>query len=395
MSSFARRLGFENLELRRLLAAVDIPDDLSGQVGAEVAAPVNIDNATGVRGAEIRIAYDPDFFTLDEDDIAAGSSWANAADTQVVANVDAQAGTVVIFISASGDLPAGAGSLAVLGFRLRQSVVPDTTSAIDLVEVRLNEGAISVNPAPIAGPDPTDGLVAVLGEEPGQADRIAGTVYADTNLDNTPSPFEGIPGVRITLVNVATNVELETTTDDNGQFEFLSVAAGNYRIVQTQPQAYFDGGNNELTVTLAAGQNLANQNFREIGLRAAYVYNRLAMRSTLPVGSPAWISTLRMINVDAAAAAETASPETASTQAFSLGVQTDFQTDFQPNAQSPQVAAIAQAAEPVLVSAGSLDPLVSTQVVLPTQPPLQTSATKDEDDQRLLVDDAMTQTGLW
>jgi len=399
MSSFARRLGFENLELRRLLAAVDIPDDLSGQVGAEIAAPVNIDDAAGVRGAEIRIAYDPDIFTLDEEDIAAGSSWANAADTQVVANVDAQAGTVVIFISASGDLPAGPGSLAVLGFRIRQSVVPDTESAIDLVQVRLNEGAISVNPAPVAGPDPTDGAVVVRNEQPGQADRIGGTVYADTNLDNAPSPFEGIPGVRITLVNVATNVERETTTDDNGQFEFLNVAAGNYRIVQTQPTAYIDGGPNdpnELTVTLVAGQNLANQNFREIGLRAAYVYNRLAMRSTLPVGSPAWTSTLRAINLDAAAAtaaaAATVSPETVSMQSLSLVGQTDVQRNVQP---SPQVAAIDEATEPVLVSAGSLDPLASSQAVPSGQPPLQTNATKDEDDQRLLVDDVMTQTGLW
>lgn len=397
MSSFARRLGFENLELRRLLAAVEIPDDLSGQVGAEVATPVNIDDAAGVRGAEIRIAFDPDIFTLDENDIAAGSSWANAADTQLVANVDAAAGTVVIFISASAALPTGAGSLAVLGFRIRQTVAPDTNSAIDLVQVRLNEGAISVNPAPIAGPDPTDGLIVATAGTPGQADRIAGTVFVDANADGAPSASEGIPGVVITLVNVATNATRETTTGDNGQFEFLDVAAGNYRIVQTQPTAYLDGGPNhpnELTVTLAVGQNLANQNFREIGLRAAYVYNRLAMTSTLLVGSPAWISTLRMINVDAAAAAAvvTTNTETASMQAFSLGVQSDVQRNVQ---SSPQVAAMVQAAEPVLASTGSLDPVVSSQIFLPGQPQPQSRSLKDEDGQRLLVDDAMTQTGLW
>lgn len=397
MSSVARRLGFENLEFRRLLAAVSIPDDLSGQVGAEVATPVNIDNAVGVRGAEIRISFDPAILTLDEDDIAPGTSWDDAEDTQVVANIDAVAGTVVIFISSSSELPTGAGTLAVLGFRIRQTVVPDTNSAIDLVQVRLNEGVIAVNPAPIAGPDPTDGLIVATAGAPGQADRIAGTVFVDTNADGTPSPSEGIPGVVITLVNVATNATRVTTTGDNGLFEFLDVAAGNYRIVQTQPTAYIDGGPNhpnDLNVTLAAGQNLANQNFREIGLRAAYVYNRLAMTSTLPVGSPAWISTLRMINVDAAAAAAvvTTNAETASTQAFSLG----FQGDVQPNVQSsPQVAAMVQAAEPVLASTGSLDPVVSSQIFLPGQPQPQSKSIKEEDDQRLLVDDAMTQTGLW
>ena len=398
MSSVARRLGFENLEFRRLLAAVSIPDDLSGQVGAEVATPVNIDDAVGVRGAEIRISFDPAILTLDEDDIAPGTSWDDADDTQVVANIDAVAGTVVIFISSSSELPTGAGTLAVLGFRIRQTVAPDTNSAIDLVQVRLNEGVIAVNPAPIAGPDPTDGLIVATAGAPVQADRIAGTVFADTNTDNTPNQFEGIPGVVITLVNVATNATRVTTTGDNGQFEFLNVAAGNYRIVQTQPTAYIDGGPNdpnELTVTLAAGQNLANRNFREIGLRAAYVYNRLAMTSTLPVGSPAWISTLRTINVDAAAAAAavvTGNAETASTQAFSIG----FQNDVQPNVEaSPQVAAMVQAAEPVLASTGSLDPVVSSQIFLPGQSQSQSRSIKDEDDQRLLVDDAMTQTGLW
>lgn len=380
MSSFARRLGFENLELRRLLAAVNIPDDLSGQVGAEVATPINIDNAAGVRGAEIRIAYDPNILTLDADDIVAGSSWGEASDTQVVANVDADAGTIIIFISSSSELPTGAGSLAVLGFRIRETVTPDTTLAIDLVEVRLNEGAISVNPAPVAGPDPTDGSIVVVDEDPGQADRIAGTVYADTNSDNTPGEFAGIPGVLITLVNVSTNATRETTTDDNGQFEFLNVAAGNYRIVQTHPQAYIDGGNNELTATLAVGQNLANQNFREIGLRAEYVYNRLATSFALPLGSAAWIETLRRINVDAAADT-VGNPAVAAAEAFSLG--------FSPDV--PPVAMVA-ASEPELAPSRFSDPVVSSQGVLNIQP--QTEANKD-DDKQLLVDDAMTQTGLW
>jgi hypothetical protein len=89
---------------------------------------------------------------------------------------------------------------------------------------------------------------------------------------------------------------------------------------------------------------------------------------------------------------ETVSAETASTQAFSPGVQADAQRNTQSSSQAP---AIVQATEPLLISTGSLDPLVSPQVALPSQPPLQTNATKDEDDPRLLVDDAMTQTGLW
>lgn len=409
MSSLARRLGFENLELRRLLAAVNIPDDLSGQVGADVATPVNIDNAAGVRGAEIRIAYDPDVFTLNEDDIVAGTSWEGSSDTQVVASVNAEAGIVVIFISSSTELPSGAGSLAVLGFRIRDSVAPDTQSVIDLVEVRLNEGTITVNPAPVAGVDSTDGLVAVLDDqEPGQADRIAGTVYADTNTDNSPGSLEGIPGVLITLVNVATNATRETTTGDNGQFEFLNVAAGNYRITQTHPQAYIDGGTNELTAILAVGQNLADQNFREFGLRAAYVFNRLATTSALPVGSTAWVNTLRAINIRAATDASNTTQvssgesagdaEAASTQAFLLGDQANPVTPL---------------SEPVFASAGFLEPIVNsaTGIIQPESEQVTAISTgpesqnflygqpqvenEDEEDNHSFVDDALAQTGLW
>jgi len=378
MSSLVRRLGIENLELRRLLAAVNIPDDLSGPVGAEVATPVNIDNAAGVRGAEIRISYNPDIFTLDEDDITAGTSWEDADDTQVVASVDATAGTVVIFISSSSALPTGAGSLAVLGFRIRDEVAPDTESVIDLVEVSLNEGAISVTPAPIAGTDSTDGLIVVLDEDSGQADRIAGTVFADTNADNTPSQFEGIPGVSITLVNVSTNATRVTTTGDDGQFEFLNVAAGNYRIVQTHPQAYIDGGTNEITAALAVGQNLANQNFREVGLRAAFLYNRLSTTSALPVGSDSWIDTLRDINVDAAE--DTAdNTQIATAQAFSLDVQAD--------AQSPM-----QATSMVVTTERFDSTAVSSDLLMSGLPQ---SDAKDDDENQVLVDDAMSQTSLW
>src|SRR5690606_34856693 len=185
MRPLTRRLRLENLESRRLLAAVDIPDDLVGQVGAEVAAPVVIDSAQGVPGAEIHIKYDPTLLTLTPEDVTAGSAWESVEDTQVVANVDQATGTVTVFVSASAGLPDIDGSLVNFAFGVRDQATPGSETAIDLVEVKLNEGAINVIPAPIAGPDPTDGTITI-GDQPGEADRIAGFVYADTNTDNLP-----------------------------------------------------------------------------------------------------------------------------------------------------------------------------------------------------------------
>ena len=39
-----------------------------------------------------------------------------------------------------------------------------------------------------------------------------------------------IPNAKVTLVNVATNVEVTVTTDSQGQFTFTSVRVGQYRV---------------------------------------------------------------------------------------------------------------------------------------------------------------------
>lgn len=355
-----RRLRLENLESRRLLAAVQIPDDLAGQAGAEVAAPVMIDTAAGIRGAEIRLKYDPSLLTLSPEDITAGSSWADAEDAELVANVDQTTGTVTIFVFASEQLGAGSGSLVILTFGVRQDAAVGEEAILDLVTVRLNEGQIPVNPAPIAGPDPTDGQITIEGE-PGVSDRISGFVYADTNNDNLPGSLEGIPGVEITLVNTRTDQQFKTVTDASGAFEFTQLPAGRYQLIQTQPLAYINGGPNEFTVDLAAGGNLENQNFRELGLRAPFVYNRLLTTTALPVGSANWIEVLEQINLDAAN-----SPDAAGGDAAGNGQEAAANAAFQSNAlaaltpsrrtaasssDSPPVAAAATASAPLATSA--------------------------------------------
>lgn len=304
----SRPLLVQPLESRRLLAAVDIPDTLTGNASALVAAPVNIDNSVGVRGAEIRLSYDTDLLDLDPDDITAGTVW-NGLDTQLAVNVDDAAGTVTIFISASAALPTGSGSLILLSFAIADSAAVGDTAILNLTEVRLNEGQIPVTPAPLPGSDPTDGLITVTA---GSSQIIGGFVYADTNTNNTRELVEGIPGVVITLTNVATGATKQTTTDSTGRYEFKDLSPATYRVDETQPIAYLEGGVNQLSVTLGANQTVADQNFRELGLLPQYLYNRLHTTLVRPVGSTAWTDTILRINVDATHNAAPASGDSAS-----------------------------------------------------------------------------------
>ncbi|MGE3780398.1 MAG: cohesin domain-containing protein [Pirellulaceae bacterium] len=314
MSGHVRTLRFELLEARRVLAAVDIPDDLSGEVAEIVATPINIDNAAGVRAAEIRIQYDPTRLNVTEDDIQAGSVWAGSA--EVVANVDADAGTIQVFVFAAQELGAGNGSLLNVNFAIRNNAAMGDVLTIDLAELSLNEGAIPLITTPQPGADGTDGRITVAGDATGDT-SVSGFVYADVNVNNQPDGTEGIPGVTIVLVNAATNQQVAiTTTGDNGRYSFTALTAGSYRIVEQQPGAYLEGGSNEISLTLAANQSVSNQNFRELGLRPEFVYNRLFTTVALPVGTTGWINTIRTIVDDSqpAASATTLTAETTSAE---------------------------------------------------------------------------------
>ncbi|MEW4452760.1 SdrD B-like domain-containing protein [Bremerella sp. JC817] len=71
---------------------------------------------------------------------------------------------------------------------------------------------------------------------------LSGYVYHDQNINGTKdSGDEGIGGVTVTLVNTDTNETFITTTDENGFYEFLNLAPGNYRVIETHPIAYQDG----------------------------------------------------------------------------------------------------------------------------------------------------------
>jgi len=368
MSFHSRPLGFETLESRRVLSSVtnpllantvfvNIPDNLTGQPGQQVAAPVHIDNAAGVRGVEIRIDYDTQFLDVDTSGVALGSVW-TAADARVVANVDDASGSIVAWVFASEGPSSGGGSLLTVQFAIHDDAPIGGSTRIDLARVRLNEGEIAADPEPIPGSDSTDGRITFVSAE--QTSRVSGTVYADTNENNQPDSFEGVPRVRIVLTNIDSGQQRETFTDDEGRYEFRDLTAGSYRITEQQPAAFLDGGSNELSVQVAAGQELSGQNFRERGLRPEYVYNRLFTTPVMPVGSTDWVTSVRRIVDDAG--------ET-TTQTPGLAVQSSATpTATTPSAASPATQPANNAATPPLTVLAAAQPSPDSLLAPTAQP---------------------------
>jgi hypothetical protein len=297
------RLGFETLESRQLLSGatastlstvyVHVPDDLTGQPGGQVVAPVDIDNASGVRGVEIRINYDTALLDASDASVQPGSLWPQGSATQIVVSVDDTAGTIVAQVFTAEGLSAVGGSLLDVHFSISSGATVGQSTAVDLAKVRINEGEIVPNPEPQPGPDSTDGKITFV--SPADTGSISGFVYADTNNNNQPDNFEGVPRVKIVLVSTDGSPQRETYTDDNGRYEFDGLAAGTYSLQEQQPAALLDGGPNEISAQLADGQTLADQNFRERGLAPQYVFNRLFTTLALPVGSTNWTSAIRTI----------------------------------------------------------------------------------------------------
>lgn len=391
-----RRLSFQNLESRRLLAAVDIPDSLTGAPAQVVSAPVNVDSATGIRGVEIRLSYNTAVLDLDQASVTAGTVWNGATDTQVIANVDDATGTVVVFISSSSALGNVSGSLVQLGFTVAAGASVGTTANLNLTEVTLNEGQISVTPAPVAGVDSTDGLITVISGT--GSDRISGFVFADANSNSTLDATEGIGGVTITLVNQSTQTTVQATTLADGSYEFTSLAPGTYSIRQQQPTAYLDGGTNELSVTLVTGTAQTNQNFRELGLRPTFLYNRLLTTLVMPVASTPWTNLIAKINSDAASGTVAPASTASSTQLAAAQLETASESPSSAGVQSELALAAPLALSAIMPQADSS--IVASSTCIPRETSLEELVQSNLVDNKKSpsvddVDSVMSDTTLW
>ena len=74
---------------------------------------------------------------------------------------------------------------------------------------------------------------------------ISGHVHITTPEGNCVEPgspeYRGIEGVTIQLLDANGNFVAETTTNSQGQYEFVGLAPGVYSVVEVQPEDYLDG----------------------------------------------------------------------------------------------------------------------------------------------------------
>ena len=104
-------------------------------LGNPCTVPVEIDDASNVVGAFLKIKYDTSMLALQS--VKSGSLISNISPTVNSAN-----GVVSIAVSQETSLSSGKGSLAELEFIPAVSVPDGTTTAIQIIEAQLNDGAI-------------------------------------------------------------------------------------------------------------------------------------------------------------------------------------------------------------------------------------------------------------
>ena len=87
---------------------------------------------------------------------------------------------------------------------------------------------------------------------------LQGSVYHDRNNDGIRAlNEEGIADALLSLLNEEGEIVDKTTTDEHGQYEFVGLRAGNYRVIQLQPDGWLDGLDRAGTVN---GQRIGRAN---------------------------------------------------------------------------------------------------------------------------------------
>jgi len=133
---------------------VSLPRDVAATAGRDVTVPIALDTAAGLDSVQLRLAFDSDALELRnvrKGDLTADFDW--LADRSVP-------GVLSVDMARLSALESGRGSLLELDFHVRDGVAAGSYR-LDLQWASLNDGRLTLNPAPKAGIDVTDGSIQV------------------------------------------------------------------------------------------------------------------------------------------------------------------------------------------------------------------------------------------
>jgi uncharacterized repeat protein (TIGR01451 family) len=102
----------------------------------------------------------------------------------------------------------------------------------------LDSGGVQLAADPIPGNNSKSATVQIAAVVNAS---IAGTVFADANVDNGIQAGEGLGGVTMTLQRSDGTPVATTVTIADGTFSFTGLPDGVYQLIETQPAGYFDG----------------------------------------------------------------------------------------------------------------------------------------------------------
>ncbi len=126
--------------------------------------------------------------------------------------------------------------------------------------------------------------------------RLTGSVYVDANGNGRRDSGElGLAGVVVTLVNEnSPQLTYQVVTDLNGNYQFVKMFPGQYRLIESQPVNFVDGRdtrgnaggvvtNDRVTgISIGVNQTASGYLFGEAGIDPARISKRLFLTSTNP-----------------------------------------------------------------------------------------------------------------
>jgi hypothetical protein len=127
---------------------------VSGTAGRDVTVPIALDTAAGLDSVQLRLAFDSHALDLREvrkGDLTVDFDWLVDRSTPGILRVD---------MARLSSLQGGEGNLLELDFHVHDDVAAGSYR-LDLQWVSLNDGRLTLSPAPKAGVDFTDGSIQV------------------------------------------------------------------------------------------------------------------------------------------------------------------------------------------------------------------------------------------